>query len=150
MRLGELAEATGKGFFAGVAGTAAISASMAVEAKLRNKELGPVQAEAVEKVAGVAPKGEEEKERLANLVHWQYGAAWGALRGVISLLPLSPPTATAVHFGLVWGAAGTLLPTLKLAPPPTKQPPAEVALNTLHHLLYAAVTSAAFEFLDAQ
>ena len=46
MALAEVAESVGKGFFAGLVGTAAITASMRAEAKMRNTELPPVQAEA--------------------------------------------------------------------------------------------------------
>jgi hypothetical protein len=91
MTLTDVAESVGKGFFAGLVGTAAITASMQAEAKMRKQELPPVQAEAVEKVVGVEPRGEREKQRLANLVHWQYGAAWGGLRGLFAALGLRAP-----------------------------------------------------------
>ena len=149
MVLTEVAESVGKGFFAGLAGTAAITASMAAEAKLRNKELPPVQADAVEKVVGVEPRGEKEKRLLANLVHWQYGTAWGGVRGLLAALGLRAPAATLVHFVLVSSAAGVMLPALGLAPPPTKQPPLEVGMSALHHLLFAGVTTAVFEYLDS-
>ena len=117
---------------------------------MRNKELPPVQADAVEKVVGVEPRGEKEKELLANLVHWQYGTAWGGVRGLLAAAGLGAPAATLVHFFLVWGAAGVMLPALGLAPPPTKQSPSEVGLSALHHLLYAGVTTAVYEYLDSR
>lgn len=150
MALTDVAESVGKGFFAGLVGTAAITASMRAEAKMRNTELPPVQAEAVEKVMGVEPRGEREKQRLANLVHWQYGTAWGGVRGLLAAVGLGAPAATLVHFFLVSSAAGVMLPALELAPPPTKQPPAEIGMNTLHHLLYAGVTTTVYEYLDSR
>lgn len=148
MRVTELAESAGKGFFAGLVGTATITASMTAEARLRKRQLPPVQAEAVEKVVGVTTPGDKEKERLANLVHWQYGAAWGAVRGVLSGLGLREPAGTLVHFALVWAAAGAMLPALGLAPPPTRQPIANVAASAFHHLLYAGATAVAYSYLD--
>ncbi len=150
MRLRDTAESVGRGFFAGVVGTAAITASMKLEARWRNRTLPPIQAEAVRRVAGVEALGEKEKERLARLVHWQYGTAWGGVRGVLASLGLSPSIATLVHFLLVWGAAGAMLPALGLAPPPTKQAPSEVTVGAIHHLVYAWATAVAYEYLSAQ
>jgi hypothetical protein len=116
---------------------------------MRNKELPPVQADAVEKVVGVEPRGEKEKG-LANLVQWQYGTAWGGVRGLLAAAGLGAPAATLVHFFLVWGAAGVMLPALGLAPSATKQSPSEVGLSALHHLLYAGVTTAIYEYLDSR
>jgi hypothetical protein len=150
MGLTEVAESVGKGFFAGLVGTAAITASMTAEAKMRKRDLPPVQADAVEKIVGVEPRGEKEKQRLANLVHWQYGAAWGGVRGLLAALGLRGPAATLAHFFLVWSAAGIMLPAIGLAPPPTQQPPSEIGLSALHHLLYAGATTAAYEYLDSR
>ena len=99
---------------------------------------------------GVEPRGETEKQRLANLVHWQYGTAWGGVRGLLAAAGLGAPAATLVHFFLVSSAAGVMLPALGLAPPPTKQPPAVIGMNALHHLLYAGVMTAVYEYLDSR
>ncbi len=149
MGLTEVAESVGKGFFAGLVGTGAITVSMRAEAAMRKRELPPVQAEAVEKVVGVEPRGEKEKQRLANLVHWQYGMAWGGVRGLLAALGLPAPAATLTHFFMVWSAAGVMLPALRLAPPPTQQPLGEVGMSALHHLLYASATTAAYEYLES-
>jgi hypothetical protein len=148
--LTEVAESVGKGFFAGLVGTGVITASMTAEAKMRRQDLPPVQADAVEKIVGVEPRGEKEKQRLANLVHWQYGTAWGGVRGLLAALGLGPTAATLAHFFLVWSAAGIMLPALGLAPPPTKQPPSEIGMSALHHLLYAGVTTVVYEYLDSR
>ncbi len=78
-----LASSIGAGLFAGVAGTAAMTVSSTVESKLRGRKSSDAPAQAAAKVLGVSPVGDEEKKRFSNLVHWGYGSAWGAVRGII-------------------------------------------------------------------
>ena len=70
MKLGDMAAAVGKGLFAGAAGTAAMTLSSTTEMKLRGRPASSAPADAAAKVLGVEPKGEKEKARFSNLVHW--------------------------------------------------------------------------------
>jgi hypothetical protein len=70
MRIGDVAAAFGKGLFAGVAGTAAMTASSTLEMKLRNRGASSAPADAAAKVLGVEPVDEEARARFSNLVHW--------------------------------------------------------------------------------
>ena len=81
MNLGEVAAAFGKGLFAGVAGTAAMTVSSTLEAKLRGRGASTAPAQAAAKVLGVEPVDEETMARFSNIVHWGYGTAWGGVRG---------------------------------------------------------------------
>lgn len=144
MKLGRITGAIGRGLVAGAAGTAAMTVSSTIEMKLRGREASSVPADAVEEVLDVEPKDEEAKERLGNLAHFGYGTGWGAARGLLGITPLPHPAATAAHFGLVWGAGLTMLPVLKLAPPPQKWGAKELAVDALHHAVYAVATGLAF------
>ena len=148
MRTGTIAAAVGKGLFAGVAGTAAITVSQRLAAKLQDGGAGDAQAEATEKVLGVTPTGDPEKERWNRLVHWAYGTAWGGVRGLLDVAGLRQAAATGAHFGLVWGTAATMLPALRIAPPPTEWPPQQIATDALHHAVYAIAAGIAYEALD--
>ncbi len=150
MRSGDVASAVGKGLIAGLAGTAAITASQAIEMKLMDKPGSTAPADAVEKMVGVEPQGEKEKARLANVVHWQYGTAWGAVRGLLGVMGMSFMPATAVHFALVTGAAVAMPPALGIAPPPTEWPASEMASSTVHHAVYSLATSVAYEYLESR
>jgi hypothetical protein len=90
-----LAEAIGGGLLAGVAGTAAMTASSTLEAKLRDRGSSSAPADAASKVLGVEPTD----------------------------------------------------PALDVAPPVWEQPPQEVAIDAVHHAVYAGATSAAFAAL---
>ncbi len=148
MRIGDVAAAFGKGLFAGVAGTAAMTVSSTLEMKLRNRGASSAPADAAAKVLGVEPVNEEAQARFSNLVHWGYGTAWGGVRGLIAAAGLSGTRATAVHLGMVWGSEQVMLPALEVAPPLTEWGAKEIAVDALHHLVYAAATGAAYSLLD--
>lgn len=143
-----VAAAVGKGLFAGMVGTAAMTASSALEAKLRDREGSTVPLDAASKVLGFQPVGEKEKARLSTMVHWAYGTLWGAPRGVLAVAGMAAPAATLVHLGAVWGSEVTMLPTLGVAPPLKDMAPAEVAIDVWHHLVYATATALALSYLD--
>ena len=148
MKLGDVAAAVGKGLFAGVVGTAAMTASSTIEAKLRGRGSSSTPGQAAAKVLGVEPVDEESEARFSNLVHWGYGTAWGVARGLLEAAGLSEPAATVAHFGAVWGSEQVLLPALDVTPPLTEWGAEEIAIDTLHHLVYATATGLAYSLLD--
>jgi hypothetical protein len=148
MKLGDVAASVGKGLFAGVVGTAAMTISSTLEMKLRGRPGSSAPAQAAGKVLGVEPTGEAEEARFSNLVHWGYGTSWGAVRGLIGAAGLEGPGAAAVHLGAVWGTEQVMLPALGVAPPFWQWGAKEVAIDALHHLVYTSATGVAYSFLD--
>jgi hypothetical protein len=148
MKIGDIAAAVGKGLVAGAVGTAAITGSTMLAQRLAGQERSSAPADATEKVLGIEPKGEAEKERLSTVAHWGYGTAWGVPRGLMALAGLGGLTATMAHFAAVWGSELAMLPRLKVAPPVARWGRKELALDAVHHLVYAGATTAAFRFLD--
>lgn len=146
--IAQVAAAVGKGLFAGVVGTAAMTVSSTVEAKLRDRAGSSAPLDAAGKVLGFQPVGEREKARLSTMVHWAYGTVWGAPRGVLAVTGLPAPAATLAHLGAVWGGEVTMLPALGVAPPITEMEVVEVALDLWHHLVYVTATSLALSYLD--
>jgi hypothetical protein len=148
MKLGDIAAAVGKGLFAGVAGTAAMTVSSTIEMKLRGRPPSSAPASAAAKVLGVEPKGQKEEARFSNIVHWGYGTSWGAVRGLIGATGLRGPRATAVYLGAVWSTEQVTLPALGVAPPLWEWGAEEVAIDAFHHAVYAGATSVAYTLLD--
>jgi hypothetical protein len=148
MKLGDVAAAVGKGLFAGVAGTVAMTASSTIEMKLRGRPASSAPATAAAKVLGVEPKGQSEEARFASMVHWGYGTSWGAVRGLIGAAGLRGLRANAAHLGVVWGTEQAMLPALGVAPPFWEWGAKEVAIDAFHHLVYAGATGAAYALLD--
>lgn len=144
-----LAEDVGKGLLAGLAGTAAMTVSSTVEAKLRGRPYSTAPAKAAAKALGIEQFDDRQAyERFSNVVHWGYGTGWGVARGVLRALGVSPRVATPAHFALLWGSALYALPRYEVAPPVTEWSKKDVAIDVLHHAVYVAAAAAAYEALD--
>lgn len=148
MKTGDLAAALGKGLVAGCVGTAAMTVSSTIEAKLRSREGSTAPADAAAKVLGIEPRDDQAKARFSNVVHWSYGTGWGAARGALGALGLAPAAAGVGHFATVWGSGLVMLPKLEVAPPLKEWGSTELAVDAWHHAVYAAATTLAFRFLD--
>ena len=148
MGLGRIAAAVGQGLFAGAAGTAAMTVSSTLEAKLRERGSSSAPADAAGKVLGVQPRDEAGEARFSNIVHWAYGTSWGAVRGLLHAAGVDGPRAASLHFTAVWGSAQVMLPALDVAPPPWESDPLEIAIDAFHHAVYAAFTALAFAALQ--
>jgi hypothetical protein len=144
-----VAQSIGKGLVAGVAGTAAMTVSSTVEAKLRHRAFSTAPADATAKVLGI--KEFESKgaySRFSNISHWGYGTSWGVVRGLLDAAGLSPRRATAAHAAAVWGNEQVMLPALDVAPPVWMWSRKEVAIDGFHHAVYALATGIAYQALD--
>ena len=100
MRTAMVAGALGKGLVAGAIGTAVMTVSSSIEAKLTKREPSTAPADAADaalKVLGYTPSTDEAKARFSNIVHWTYGTALGAVRGVIGGAGFRGPFGTAAH-----------------------------------------------------
>src|SRR4051812_29290156 len=145
---GELAAAIGRGLVAGAIGTAAMTVSSTVEQKLRERDASTAPADAAMKVLGIEGFCDDQaKSRFSNTVHWAYGTAWGVPRALLDAAGLSPAAATAAHGGALWGSEQAMLPALGVAPPLWEWGAVEVAIDALHHAVYTAAASVAYEAL---
>jgi hypothetical protein len=144
-----LARAIGKGVVAGLAGTAAMTVSSTIEAKLRGRAFSDAPARATTKVLGIKEfEDGRAKARFSDLSHWGYGTAWGVARALMREAGLGGKAATPAHFAAVWGSAAVMLPLLDVAPPFVFWGKQEVAIDLFHHGVYAAATGIAYELLD--
>lgn len=146
--------ALGRGLVAGAAGTAALTVSQLVAAKITGTE-PPAAAGVVGKrvLEGVFLRQvpDQQQPAINQVVHWSYGTAWGGLYGIVQATLRWPPPVHGLMFGSLVGGVGTaLLPTLQLMPPPWKVPPATLGVNTFHHLVYGVTTAAVFHALHTR
>lgn len=147
--LGALGGAIGKGLLAGIAATAAMTLSQMIEMKLTKRKPSDATLKVAEETAAVKPSSEREKEQLSQEIHWSYGTAWGVARGLIGLTGLKGVPAALVHFGAVWGTALVMLPKHDAAKPISEQEPKDIAIDILHHAVYAASAGLVYDALDA-
>lgn len=149
MRVGDVAGAVGRGLPAGLVGTAAMTLSSLVEMKVVTGRSGStVPARAVEEVTGVRPADERSETRLNLLSHWGYGVAQGAVRGLLGVAGLRGPTAVLVHLAVMWGGQQTLLPALGVTAPTWRDGRSAIAIDVVHHAVYAGAASLTYEWLD--
>ena len=153
---------------AGVVGTAAMTVSSSLEARIRGRAASSAPARATTKVLGIKEFEDDiAAARFNDLSHWGYGTMWGVVRGLLASTGLSPRAATAAHGAAVWGSAAVTLPLLEVAPPfvfwgsaavtlPALEiaPPfvfwgkEEVAIDLWHHTVYATATGLAYRLID--
>ena len=137
-----------RGLLAGLAGTAAMTVSSTVEAKLRGRPFSTAPADAAAKVLGIKEFADESAHsRFSNLVHWGYGPGWGLPRALRGLNGRSAARSTALHLAALWGSEQVMLPALSVAPPITFWGREEIAIDGFHHAVYALSTAAAYEAL---
>jgi len=148
MTVNQLATTVGRGLVAGVAGTAAMTVSSTLEAKLRHRAFSTAPADAAAKVLGITGFTDEAAHsRFSNLVHWGYGTGWGVPRALLGMNGRSAARATAVHLAALWGSEQVMLPALSVAPPITFWGREEIAIDGFHHAVYALSTAIAYEAL---
>ena len=149
-RLTKAASAIGDGLVAGFLGTAAMTVSSTVEARLRHRAASSAPARATAKALGIAEfENDLAKARFNDLSHWGYGTGWGVVRGVLGATGMPPAKATAAHGAAVWGSAAITLPALDVAPPFVFWGRNEVAIDVFHHTVYAVATGMAYELIAA-
>jgi hypothetical protein len=147
--LGELGSAIGKGLLAGLAATAAITISQMIEMKITKRKPSEAPVKVAKETVGVKPASAERKEQLANELHWAYGTSWGVARGIIGLTGLKGIPAALVHFGAIWGASMVMLPKFNAAPPVYEEDAKTIAIDGLHHAVYALTAGLVYDALDA-
>jgi hypothetical protein len=148
--LTKAASAIGDGLVAGFLGTAAMTASSTIEARLRHRAASTAPARATAKALGIrAFDSDLAQARFNDLSHWGYGTGWGVVRGLLGATGMPPAKATAAHGAAVWGSAAVTLPALEVAPPFVFWGREEVAIDVFHHTVYAVATGLAYELVSA-
>jgi hypothetical protein len=147
--LGAAAAAAGRGLVAGLAGTAAMTIARALLNDGRQHDDHRTEpARAAGRVLGVAPVDEGGERRFNRIVHWAYGSAWGAFRGILAAVGVRGPAADVAHLGAVWGAEQLVLPATRTAPAPTHGRRPDVAADVTVHAVYAAATGVALRWME--
>ncbi|SRR5581483_7863791 len=140
-------ETIGRGLVAGLAGTIAITASTMIEARLRGRPESTTPSKVGGKVLGVRPRNRAGQKRFNNIVHWDYGMSWGLFLALAEDLGLTGLPASVAHFSAVWGTALVMLPAADASKPVTEWEPQDIAIDVMHHAVYAAVAGLVYELL---
>jgi hypothetical protein len=147
-RADRLAIALGRGLVAGAAGTAAMTVASTAEMRLRGRPPSPAPSEVAAKLLGVRPRDRRSEQRFAAISHAAMGVALGSARGLIDLVGLRGPAASAAWFTVVWSPDLIAVPAAGAAPPPWRWGLTETAISGFHHLVYAAAGERAYRSLS--
>ena len=147
--LGELCNAIGKGLLAGLAGTAAITISQMIEMRITKRKASEASVKVAEQVTDLKPSTKESKTKVSQEIHWAYGTSWGIARGLIGLTGLRGLPAIAAHFAAIWGTALIMLPAYKAGPKVTEEDAKTIAIDAMHHAVYATAAGLAYDALDS-
>lgn len=161
--------AIGKGLIAGFAGTVAITISQMIEMQITNRSMSNAPVTVGGKTLGVEPRGKAELEKekaqsdqdeaseevqqkvkaneqkFAQIMHFSYGTGWGVFRGALDLAGIHGPLADLFLFSGIWGTAQVMLPANDASKPITEWSPKQIAIDVLHHAVYACATGLTYD-----
>ena len=146
----KIASSIGKGLVAGFAGTAAMTVSSTLEARLRGRAPSTAPARATAEgardrvVRGCRSAGEVQRPIPLGLRHRLGHLPWTAGRRRPSAAKGDSSARAAV------GSAQVTLPALDIAPPSVFWAKEEIAIDALHHTVYAVATGIAYELLSSR
>jgi uncharacterized membrane protein YagU involved in acid resistance len=119
------------------------------EKQIGEREVETVARRLSEGVVKTKPLSKERKKRLGTLVHLGFGAAWGAIYGLLAeSFPekvMTPVGAAGFGAGVWMLSDNLLLPSAKLAAWPTQYPAKTHAYALAAHLVYGASVVGAYQ-----
>lgn len=138
--------ALGRGMFAGVVGTIAMTVSERLEMSLSGREGSEVPGQVgAHLLPGKDPRSTSDVATLNDPVHWVHGISMGALRGVLDVAGVRGPAASAAHFALLWAGDAALYRAIGVADVPWRWGAAELGTDLLHKGVYAAAAGATYD-----
>ena len=161
--------ALGKGLIAGLAGTVAITISQMIEMQITKREMSNAPVTVAGKALGVEPRGqaqqakekaesdgdeasekvqqkvEANEQKFTQIMHFSYGTGWGVFRGALDLAGVHGPLADLLQFGAIWGTAQVMLPAAAGTPPITEWSPKQIAIDVMHHAVYACAVGLTYD-----
>lgn len=140
--------AIGRGIFAGLAGTAVMTAGQRVEMRLRGRQGSTSPGDLVAGLLGVEAIDEAQRRRFSDLVHWTWGTGWGVPRGLLRSFGLRGVPVVVAHFTMVVGTDCWPLASRGLAPPPWRWTRQELIFELLHKGVLVGTTHLAFRLLE--
>ncbi|WP_237144060.1 hypothetical protein [Pontibacter pamirensis] len=78
-------------------------------------------------------------------MHFGYGTGWGVARSALNLADIRGVRASVIHFGAIWGTAQIMLPANNAAKPITEWSAKQIAIDLLHHAVYACAAGAVYD-----
>jgi hypothetical protein len=110
----------------------------------RDRQARPAQAP-TNKAPGLPPG-----QSLDQVSRWEYGAAWGLVRGALGVAGLRGPAAGATLLAAVWSGDQLILPPPGAPSASWTWRPQDMAVDFLRCAVYATATQATYQWLKAR
>ena len=136
-----------RGLAAGAAGTAAMTASQALEMRVTGRPASDVPGQVAQRLARVEVTDRRAATALSLGTHWAHGIAGGAVRGLIGLAGATGVSAGALLFAGLWSMDASLYRALGIADAPWRWSGDALATDLFHKGLYSVVTSVVYDRL---
>lgn len=137
-----------RGALAGLAGGLVMSVSTNTEMRVRGRPPSYAPAKAIGRVLEVSTRGRRRKKMLGTAGHFATAIGIGAVRGLLDRRGLGSGKAGVALFGITMAPEVLVVPALGAADPPWEWSGTDAAISLLHHGVFAAATTAAYELLD--
>jgi hypothetical protein len=138
-----------RGTLAGLAGTAAMTAALRTEQRVRAHGRSIIDYDAsghvttaAARVLHLEPRTPGQRRALFLLVHWGYGSAAGNLRLLTGRLPGPRWVSALAFYGAFQSMAMTMFPSLGGTPPPWRWRRDLLLSSLVVHAVYAAAVEA--------
>lgn len=132
---------------AGLAGTAAMTLSQALEQRLRGSRRPRTAASVAENTTGVEAETQEGRDTLSSSLHWLYGTGLGA--ALVPLEGVSEPYRSLSFLGGVYGAGLAWESIADKPDAPSRRDATSMGTDFMHHLVYAGTATLAYNGLKA-
>ena len=132
---------------AGLAGTAAMTLSQALEQRLRGSRRPRTAASVAENTTGIEAETKEGRDTLSSSLHWLYGTGLGA--ALVPLEGVSEPYRSLSFLGGVYGAGLAWESIADKPDAPSRRDATSMGTDFMHHLVYAGTATLAYNALKA-
>lgn len=139
--------AMGRGAAAGFAGAAVMSAATNAEMRIRGRDPSYAPAKALGRALGTRVRTKAQKKLLGAAGHTATAVSLGVARGLLDRAGMRPGAAGPTLFALAMTPEVAIVPALGATDPPWRWSREDAAISLLHHAIFAAAASAAYEAL---
>ena len=140
-----LATIIGQGIIAGAVGVGAMLLSQEIERAGFGRTPSRAPAEVADKVLGLKPANRASKAKFNTIIQSVYGSVWGIFRSGLGPVGITGPGASALHLAALGVSISGPIPALGWVPPPRTWNRKKLAIELIHHAVYAFVTGAVYD-----
>ncbi|HEY9721990.1 MAG TPA: hypothetical protein V6D47_08235 [Oscillatoriaceae cyanobacterium] len=149
-RVHDIAGDLALGVVAGLAGTLVMTGAQLLVERVRGEKPSNGPAKTTERLFGLRPESPAAETRLNWLVHFGYGTAWGAYRGLLDAVGVRGWPANLAFGATVQGAAYVMISPLTGAAPFWSWGAPAIAEEAFYHAIYAGVTGMTYDWLRGE